>query len=392
MEIWKRNLLLMWIAQFIAMLGMNMVVPFLPFFIRELGISEQNLLERWSGLVFAGPFIMAFIMTPVWGSLADKYGKKAMTLRAIFGLSVSQLLIGFSGNIWHLFAFRMLQGVVSGFLAAALALVSAGTPKEKSGYAISILQSSLFTGAIAGPLAGGLLADFISYRSVFFIVAGLCFASGLFILIYVREPAKKDTNGRLFSIFSNIRYVISEKEIKFALLIIAIVQISVTVTNPIFALFIETFEMDTAFMSTYTGVSFGVTGISAAIASPWWGRRFDKKGFSKNMFIAMNLSAAAFALHTISGNYFLLLPIRILLGLSLGGIIPGFYSLINKHSPEERNAGIMGLASSSNLLGGMAGPLLCVLLTLWMKISFIFLFPGIILTIISFLMKNKIKE
>ena len=86
-----------------------MVIPFLPFYIRELGITNQDELEHWSGIVFSGPFILSFILTPVWGMLGDRFGKKTMVMRAIFGLAVSQLLIGFSANVVQLFIFRISQ-------------------------------------------------------------------------------------------------------------------------------------------------------------------------------------------------------------------------------------------------------------------------------------------
>src|SRR3989304_5661176 len=129
MELWRKNLYILWGTQFLAMMGMNLVVPFLPFFIRELGVTEPAELARWSGLVFSGPFVLSFIATPIWGNLGDRYGRKIMVVRAIFGLAISQALIGLSQNVEMLFFFRMLQGAISGFIAAALALVSANTPR-----------------------------------------------------------------------------------------------------------------------------------------------------------------------------------------------------------------------------------------------------------------------
>jgi len=123
MESWRTNLYVLWGTQFLAMLGMNLVVPFLPFFIRSLGVTDPNELARWSGLVFAGPFVLSFIATPLWGTLGDRYGRRTMVIRAIFGLALSQLLMGFSQNVVQLLMFRVLQGAISGFIAATLALV-----------------------------------------------------------------------------------------------------------------------------------------------------------------------------------------------------------------------------------------------------------------------------
>ncbi|MCI0450167.1 MAG: MFS transporter [Chlorobi bacterium] len=154
---WRKNLYIIWFAQLIAMIGMSMVIPFLPLFVKELGVTETAEVKRWSGLVVSGVFITAFIAIPFWGWLGDRVGKKKMVLRAILGLAVSQFLIGLSQDVVQLFIFRMLQGALSGFIAAALALVSSNTPKEKSGFAIGFLASSTAAGNLLGPFIGGML-------------------------------------------------------------------------------------------------------------------------------------------------------------------------------------------------------------------------------------------
>src|SRR3990172_4468911 len=142
MEIWKKNLVIIWICQFVAMIGMSAIVPFLPLFVRELGVTSLEETAYWSGLVFAGPFFISFFLIPIWGNLGDRYGRKIMTVRAVFGLAVAQ------------------------------ALVAANTPKEKTGYALGLLQSATAAGTVLGPLLGGLISELFGFRSVFFIVAG----------------------------------------------------------------------------------------------------------------------------------------------------------------------------------------------------------------------------
>ena len=391
MEIWRKNLYSIWIAQFIAMLGMSMVVPFLPFYIRELGVSNPADLEKWSGIVFAGPFILSFILTPIWGVLGDRYGKKAMVLRAIIGLSISQLLVGLAGDVYQLFIFRMFQGGVSGFIAASLALVTTSTPKEKSGYSIGVLQTSIAAGFIIGPLIGGFLADLTSYRNVFFITSTICFLSGILIFIYAKEPPKI-IDAKKYTVIDNYKYSFSNSKIRLAMISITVVQISIAMTFPTFALFIESFELETAYISTIIGSMIGVTGIANVITAPWWGKRNDTKGFRKNLFIAMTGAAIALGLHTFTSNYYELFPLRILLGLCIGGMIPVFYSYINKNITEDRKSGIMGIASSFTLLGNLIGPLLCTLLTFKLGIEYVFLVSGVLLFVNAVIIRNYIVD
>ena len=158
MDIWKRNLIIIWICQFIAMIGMSAIVPFLPLFVRELGVTSLEETAYWSGLVFAGPFFISFFLTPIWGNLGDKYGRKMMTVRAVLGLAIAQVLVGLSQDVTQLFLARLVQGLLSGFLPAAMALVAANTPKEKTGYALGLLQSAT---------AGGTVIRSLTWRFVF---------------------------------------------------------------------------------------------------------------------------------------------------------------------------------------------------------------------------------
>lgn len=373
------------------MVGMSMVVPFLPFYIRELGVTNPDELEHWSGIVFSGPFILSFLLTPVWGVLGDRFGKKTMVLRAIFGLSVSQFLIGLSANVWQLFAFRMVQGAISGFIAASLALVSASTPKERSGYSIGILQTSISSGTVIGPFIGGFIADMTSYRTVFFITSAICFISGMLVIFNVREPASDDAK-KLYTVFQNYNYVFGRSNILIVMLSITSIQISITVAQPVFALFVESMTKGTEYISTLTGAIFGTLGIFSVISSPWWGRRNDTKSFKKNITIAILGAGLAYMVHTFITNPYLLFPVRAFLGLCIGGIIPVLYSYINKNIEDDRKSGIMGIASSFTLLGNLLGPLLCTLLLYEIELRYIFLIAGILLLGNALLIYYNVKE
>lgn len=381
----------MWLGQLIAMIGMSMVIPFLPFYLRELGVTNQSELETWSGLIFAAPFITAFIATPLWGALSDKLGKKPMVIRAIFGLAAVQVFVGLSSSAVEVFIYRLIQGIVSGFIASALALVSAGTPKEKSGYAIGLLQTSTSVGTIIGPIVGGILADFVAFNKIFFITAALCTVSGILIIIYVKEPGIKNIKNGKNSIIENIRFSFSNSVIKISLLAIVLVQISVSVTQPIFALFIESFERGSQYLSTITGTAFGALGIATTFASPFWGKFNDKRGNYKSLIYLIIFASFSVSLHTFITDTYQIYPLRIMLGFCIGGIVPSLYALINGHLTENNTGGVMGIASSFTILGNMLGPLLCTLITFHINLKYVFLFSGFIILINLLLIKKITK-
>jgi len=357
LEPWRKNLYIIWIAKFIAMMGMSLVVPFLPFFVRELGVQDQADVAMWSGLVFSGPFFLSFIMTPIWGSLGDRYGRKFMVVRAIFGLGISQFLMAFAQSVEMLFLLRMLQGAISGFIAAALALVASTTPRERSGYAIGLLQSAIAGGNVVGPLIGGTLADTFGFRPIFFIVAALCTIAGVFIVIFVTEERTgKEAQEPRHSVTSNYRHSFQSKPIRTALSIIFFSQVAMYMIQPIFALYVEYLETDPNYLATIAGATFSVAGLFMVISSPWWGRRNDEKSYKKNLTIAIGGAAVAYASQALVTSAFQLIFLRAVQGFCMGGILPTLFSYVSKNTELSRRGGVMGIASSFQLLANMVGP------------------------------------
>ncbi len=392
MEIWKKNLYSLWIAQFLTMAGMNLVVPFLPFFVRELGITNQTAVARWSGLVFAGPFFLSFFMTPYWGTLGDKYGRKLMVIRAIFGLGISQILIALSPNVQFLLIARMIQGAISGFIPSALALVSSNTPEEKIGYAIGILQSSTAAGTILGPMIGGLLGDALPYRVIFLITAFICFSAGILIIKIVKDENFKKSESQSFTVRQNYKFTFSVPGLRLGVILIFISQFAVMLIQPIFALYIETFNIKPNFLSTFTGLAFSILGIFMLISSPIWGRKIDKSGYRKNLPIAITGAAIAYMLQGATDSIIQLILLRAIQGMFMGGIIPPLYSYISKNCISIRKAGIMGIASSLFVLANMIGPILGGLMASSFGFNKVFYVSGIILSLTSIYIFKNLEE
>ncbi|MGB5875651.1 MAG: MFS transporter [Bacteroidota bacterium] len=356
MDLWRKNLYILWGTQFLAMVGMNLVVPFLPFYIRELGVSDPQQLARWSGLVFAGPFFISFFAIPLWGTLGDRYGRKAMVVRAIFGLGLSQALIGLAQTPLQLLLFRMVQGGISGFIASSLALVSTTTPRNRIGYALGFMQSSTAAGMVLGPFVGGLLADLIGYREIFFVTATLCFTGGVVVWANVRELPRPGPEARRFTVLDNLRLVVGDRRLRMVALTLVVGQMSILMIEPIFALFIESFRTDTQYISTLAGGIFSISGFTMVLSAPWWGKRNDRVGYKRNLAIGLAVVGIAYAGHLIVADLVQLGFLRAFLGFARGGTLPALYSLVSLYAPPDRRGGVMAIASSMTILGNMLGP------------------------------------
>ncbi|NWF88267.1 MAG: MFS transporter [Ignavibacteriaceae bacterium] len=388
---WKRNLIIVWICQFVAMIGMSAIVPFLPLFVRELGVSALDETAYWSGLVFAGPFFISFFLSPIWGNLGDRYGRKMMTIRAILGLALAQILVGFSQNVTQLFLARLVQGLLSGFLPAAMALVAASTPKEKTGYALGLLQSATAGGTVLGPLLGGFISDLFGFRAVFFIVAVLLVITGIVVMIFVQEESTSDENNK-FSFIDNWKYLLGNSKLLYPAILIMITAFGISFIRPTFVLYVETFPISSKFLPTITGALYSIVGVFSIISAAWWGRKVEQSGISRNVIYASLLTGSMYIAHSLVYNIYLLIPIRILLGFGYGALAPLLFTAISNNVEVERKGGVLGVGSSFQILGNMIGPVLGGFSAGYLGLRNSFAITAIMFFLITIISMTKIKE
>ncbi|KPV59051.1 multidrug transporter, partial [Paenibacillus sp. A3] len=238
---WQVNLIVLWVGQFLVMAGMTMIVPFLPLYLQELGLHDPHSVATWAGVIFAGNFVTSFIFQPIWGGLADRYGRKVMLLRSGFGMAIVMTLMGFSTSAWHLLLLRLLNGTVSGFVPAGVALMSATTPREKVGFAMGTLQSGAVAGSILGPFLGGLLAEWIGFRNIFFVTGATLFAASLLAALLVKETfdAKKalqKPKQSMLAAFNELRRI---SQLPSLYSVTFLIQFSLLSVMPLLPLFVQ---------------------------------------------------------------------------------------------------------------------------------------------------------
>ena len=357
MEIWKKNLYSLWIAQLIASIGLSMIIPFLPFYLRELGVSGTERVKIWSGLIFSAPFMVSVFLQPIWGILGDRRGRKPMVVRAMLGLAGANILMGFAQTAPQLLILRFLQGTLAGFVAPSLALMASCTPKERTAQALGTLQSALVTGMILGPLLGGLLAHFMGYRPIFFWTGGFCLAAAVVVIRFVKEDFVRQEKEKKASLAEQFRHVFHSPELRLMLFLIILVQFSIMLVSPFLSLYVEYLKVPPEYIGLMTGIVFGITGVTNASTAPLWGKRADRVGHRK----ILRLSLVGIALFTFPQaavtNVYQLLILRAGLGVFASGIIPTINTIIQRSTAERDRGGIYGIFQSGLLVGNMAGPL-----------------------------------
>ncbi|HAT7503761.1 TPA: multidrug efflux MFS transporter, partial [Citrobacter braakii] len=269
MESWRVNLISVWFGCFFTGLAISQILPFLPLYISQLGVSSHEALSMWSGLTFSVTFLISAIVSPMWGSLADRKGRKLMLLRASLGMAIAILLQAFATNVWQLFLLRGVMGLTSGYIPNAMALVASQVPRERSGWALSTLSTAQISGVIGGPLMGGFIADHVGLRAVFCITAALLVVSFLVTLFLIKEGVrptiKKSERLSGKAVFASLPYPTLVISLFFTTMVIQLCNGSI---GPILALFIKSMVPDSSNIAFLSGLIASVPGISALISAP----------------------------------------------------------------------------------------------------------------------------
>ncbi|RIX54036.1 MFS transporter [Paenibacillus nanensis] len=379
MEQWKKNLIVLWFGQFLVMSGMTMITPFLTLYLQfDLGLSDPHEIGVWAGLIFAGNFVTAFIFQPIWGKVSDRYGRKVMLLRSGFGMAVVMVLMGFATTPWHLLLLRMLNGTISGFNPASIALVSTNTPKDKMGFAMGTLQSGAMAGTILGPFIGGLLADAVGYRPIFYITGALLFIASLLALFIVKETfdLAKAARRAQASVLEGLKKVSRIQPLMALFAVTFLIQFANMSPMTLIPLYVQELHHSTANLAFLAGFVSAVTGISNLISSPLLGRLSDRIGAERVLAVSLIGSALAFIPQALADTVWQLILARFGLGIFLGGLIPAVNALIRKYTPDGMESRAYSFNSSTLSLGNMIGPITGGALSGYIGIHGLFLLSG----------------
>lgn len=382
MEQWKKNLIVLWFGQFLVMAGMTMIIPFLSLYLQfDLGLTDTHEIGVWAGIIFAGNFVTSFIFQPIWGRLADRYGRKMMLLRSGFGMSVVMILMGFATNPWHLLLLRMLNGTISGFAPASIALIASTTPKKNMGFAMGTIQSGGIAGTILGPFIGGLLADSIGFRPIFYLTGSFIFAASLLALFVVKEPFDKTKAAARMqaSVIQGFRSLTRIPELTALFGVTFLIQFAMMSPMTLIPLYVQELHGTTANLAFYAGFVGSATGLSNLIASPLLGRLSDRIGAQRVLGVSLVGAALAFIPQALAGTVWQLLLARFVLGIFLGGLIPAVNSLIRTYTPDGMESRAYSFNTSTLSLGNMIGPITGGALSGWIGIQGLFILSGVML-------------
>ncbi|WES70141.1 multidrug efflux MFS transporter MdtG [Superficieibacter sp. HKU1] len=355
---WKRNLTVTWFGCFLTGAAFSLVMPFLPLYVEQLGITDHSALNMWSGLVFSITFLFSAIASPLWGGLADRKGRKIMLLRSALGMAIVMMLMGMAQNIWQFLILRALLGLLGGFIPNANALIATQIPRNKSGWALGTLSTGAVSGALLGPLAGGLLADSYGLRPVFFMTAGVLFLCFLLTLFYIREQFVPVTRKEMLNARQVIASLKSPRLVLSLFITTLIIQVATGSIAPILTLYVRELAGNVSNIAFISGMIASVPGVAALLSAPRLGKLGDRIGPEKILIAALVISVLLLIPMSLVQTPLQLAILRFLLGAADGALLPAVQTLLVYNSTNQIAGRIFSYNQSFRDIGNVTGPLI----------------------------------
>ncbi|MHA8111374.1 MFS transporter [Lactobacillaceae bacterium Melli_B4] len=385
---WRRNLNVLWFGNFIAGIGFSCISPFIALFIGQLGNYSNEQLSLLSGAAFVAPLLLKMIISPLWGMLADRYGRKPMLLRASLGMAIVIGSMSLVTNAYELIGLRLLQGVFSGFIGNAIALVAAETPNDHIGRASGKISTGNVAGTLIGPMLGGIIATTFGYRFTF-VVTGIAMLIAFFLSLFLVQehyvPNKRSQNQSKNHFLQGIP---AAHVILGMFLTTLLVQATNNSISPILSLYVKQLEPNNESIALIAGIIQSVNGISMVLAAPVFGRVGDRIGMSRVLKGGLLFAIMVFFTTALTQNVWELGICRLLIGISDAALLPMVQATLAKSSPKQDVSKVFSWNQSFQAAGNVSGPLIGSTVVLFSGYRGVFVATAMIAGI-NFLVVNR---
>ncbi|HEL1568096.1 TPA: multidrug efflux MFS transporter [Streptococcus suis] len=353
---WKQNLKVAWLGNFLTGTSFTLVMPFISVFVEELGVGPGQV-EYYAGLAVSVNALAAALMAPIWGSLADRYGRKPMMVRAAFAMIFTMGGMAFVTNVFWLLALRVLNGVFTGYIPNATALIASQVPKDKTGYALGTLSTGAVAGNLIGPTLGGILAEMFGVHTVFLLVGLLYAIVVLLTVFYIREdfvPVKKGEEMSVKEVFEQVK----DRQMLVGLFVTSMIIIAAAqAVVPILTLYVRHLGQ-TDNLLFVAGFIISLPGMASLVTSGYLGKIGDRIGNHRLLLIALTYSLLINVFCVFAENPFQLGLLRFMYGFGTGALLPSVNSLLTKLTPKEGISRIFSYNQLFNNLGSVVGPMM----------------------------------
>lgn len=351
---WQRNFKIAWIGTFFTGASFSIVMPFMALYIEELGV-KGDMVEWYAGLSVAISALASALVSPIWGRLADRYGRKPMMIRASMVMTFTMGGLALVPNVFWLLFLRTLNGLFAGYVPNATALIASQVPQNRSGYALGTLSTGLTAGVLIGPLLGGTLSEAFGMRGTFLLVGLILFICCLLTIFGLREDFQPVEKGEMMTL-SQVFARIPSKSMLIGLFVTSmIMQISAQSIAPMLALYIRYLGQRDNILF-YSGLIVSAMGFSSLLSTPFLGKLGDRIGNHRLLLMGLFYSFLLYFLCGFAGSALQLGILRFAYGFGVGALMPSVNSLLTKMTPKEGISRIFSFNQSFSYIGQVLGP------------------------------------
>ncbi len=350
----RRNQLVTVAMVFAVFTGFAFVLPFLPLYVRELGVEEPEKAALWAGVLIGVSPLLAGFLAPVWGRLADRHGHKRIALVALVAYVALLALCAAVTGVEQLLVLRVGLGLFGGLGPLGLAMAAAQAPREDTGRAVGLVQAAQILSAAIGPFAGGMLADAIGMRRTFLVAAGLVALTLLLVLALYAETERPRGHGR--ETRPGFRAVAALPGLVTLLVVLFGVNFIGRSFTPILPLHLQDLGVPTARLASATGILISVYSVAAAASATVLGRASRSRSPRRLLFFTLLGGAPIVASMALVPSYAAFLVLALVGGLVGGGTLTLCYTIGGLMVPQDIRTTAFGFFSGAALFGGALSP------------------------------------
>jgi MFS family permease len=354
---WRRNVFAVTAASFMGYTGFTLVMPFLPLFIGQLGISDVGQIAMWTGLSLGITPALTALLAPAWGRLGDRYGRKIMVERSLVSFVVLFAAMAFVTRVWQVLALRAVQGLFAGYGSLSVAMAAESAPRDRMPAAIGTVQTAQRIGPAVGPLIGGVLAGLVGLRRAF-IATAMFYAAGL-VMVHVlyddrathAQPSEAAETGRV-----TFRDVLAFRNFILMMGVIFGLQFVDRSFGPVLPLYVEQVGVAHARVPIVAGTLFSIMAFTGALGHHFCGKLL--RHYASRIVIAGGAGVAALGcgLFGVSGNFWIMSAASVLLGIGIGAAMTASYSAAGAVIPPNAHGAGFGVLTSASLVGMASSP------------------------------------
>jgi DHA1 family multidrug resistance protein-like MFS transporter len=353
---WRRNLAVCVFGSFTTLVSLSMLLPFLPLYVEQLGVHEPAAIVQWSAVAFGATFFGTAVTAPLWGRLADHYGRKPMLVRAAIGMAITMSLIGLVRGAWELVALRLLAGLIGGYASASIVMVGTQAPRARAGWALGVLSTGALTGNLVGPLVGGFLPDWVGIRGTFFVGGAMIAVAALATVLLVREDFDRSADTRTQATGTPPARVL-QGPVPMLLLTAILVLFANMSIEPIVTVYLGGLGVPREELARTAGLVMAASALGSLLTASWLGALADRYGGWNVIVGCLLATGLALLPQALVTQWWQLAGLRMLMGMAIAGLLPAIAKLMRQTVDERRLGRTLGTLQSAQFSGQVLGPL-----------------------------------